>query len=202
MFSKGCVFVDNMQILTENIQCFQKLIYSFDAATYYHCQKVQLLSLLIGNILELPETHTELICRAALLHDLGKICIPKTILYKKEVLSQAEWALIREHPLQGADILASDRSPALESIIPLVLSHHERMDGTGYPYGIKGREIPLGSRIIAIADSLDAIISFRPYTNGAKTVAEALQELVDNAGTQFDEEIVCKVIQWAGNPTF
>jgi two-component system, cell cycle response regulator len=124
---------------------------------------------------------------AAVLHDIGKIAIPDTIINKPAALSDDEWAFMRRHTLIGERIIAS--APALRRASPLVRSSHEAFDGTGHPDGLAGDAIPLGARVIAICDAFDAMISTRPYSS-PKTIDDALAELRRCAGTQFDPAIV------------
>jgi putative nucleotidyltransferase with HDIG domain len=125
--------------------------------------------------------------RGALLHDIGKIGVPDRILLKPGTLSEAEWVEMRLHPEIGARILESVDlvRPAAE----IVLCHHEHFDGSGYPRGLKSHEIPLGARIFSVVDSLDAIVTPRPY-RPAQTHAEAVAEIVRCRGTQFDPGVV------------
>jgi two-component system cell cycle response regulator len=138
---------------------------------------------------ELGVTGSELeaLRHAAALHDIGKMAIPESIVEKPGPLSEAEWALIRRHTLIGERILAA--APALERSARLVRSSHERIDGTGYPDGLAGDEVPLGSRIILVADAFDAMISERSYGT-RRSEADALSELHRCAGTQFDPSVV------------
>jgi two-component system, cell cycle response regulator len=124
---------------------------------------------------------------AVVLHDIGKIAIPDTIINKPAALDDDEWAFVRRHTLIGERIIAS--APALRGAAPLVRSSHEAFDGSGYPDGLVGDAIPLGARVIAICDAFDAMISNRPYSS-PKTINEALAELRRCAGTQFDPAIV------------
>jgi HD-GYP domain-containing protein (c-di-GMP phosphodiesterase class II) len=135
----------------------------------------------------LPAEEIERIRIAALLHDLGKIAIPEEILDKPTTLSDAEWQAIGEHPRIGQVIL--EQASNLREAIPVVLHHHERFNGGGYPHGLKGSEIPLGARIVAVADAYHAMVHDRPY-KGALSHVLALQELRQHAGTQFDPQIV------------
>jgi diguanylate cyclase (GGDEF)-like protein len=132
-----------------------------------------------------PELET--LRHAAALHDIGKMAIPDSILEKPGTLSGAEWALIRRHTLIGERILSA--APALESSARLVRSSHERIDGTGYPDGLTASDIPLGSRIILVADAFDAMVSSRSYGTTLSD-ADALAELERCAGTQFDRSVV------------
>ena len=146
-------------------------------------------SLATGIALEmgLPREEIERIRIASLLHDLGKIAIPEEILDKPSTLSDAEWQAIGEHPRIGQVIL--EQATTLREAIPVVLHHHERFNGGGYPHGLKGNEIPLGARIVAVADAYHAMVHERPY-KGAQTHEDALRELRDHAGTQFDPAVV------------
>ena len=138
----------------------------------------------------------EIIRNAAILHDVGKMGIEEGILYKKSVLTEKEWGKILKHPEMGVDILGQKQTKILSQIknpdacFPGILYHHERYDGKGYPQGLKGEEIPLDARIIAVADSYDAMTSLRPYRDCKMTIAQAMEELQANAGTQFDPFIV------------
>ena len=146
-------------------------------------------SLATGMALEmsLPAEEIERIRVASLLHDLGKIAIPEEILDKPATLSDSEWQTIGEHPRIGQVIL--EQASGLREAIPVVLHHHERFNGGGYPHGLKGNEIPLGARIVAVADAYHAMVHDRPYKS-ALTHEEALVELRNHAGTQFDPAVV------------
>lgn len=135
----------------------------------------------------LPSEEIERIRIASLLHDLGKIAIPDEILDKPSTLTDPEWQAIGEHPRIGQVIL--EQATSLREAIPVVLHHHERFNGGGYPHGLMGSEIPLGARIVSVADAYHAMVHERPYSS-ALTHAEALAELRLNAGTQFDPEVV------------
>jgi diguanylate cyclase (GGDEF)-like protein len=141
----------------------------------------------IGIELGLPDEEIERIRIAALLHDLGKIAIPEEILDKPSTLTDAEWQAIGEHPRIGQVIL--EQASNLREAIPVVLHHHERYNGGGYPHGLRGNEIPLGARIVAVADAYHAMVHERPY-KGALSHEEALAELRRHGGTQFDPEVV------------
>ena len=146
-------------------------------------------SLATGMALELglPSEEVERIRIASLLHDLGKIAIPEEILDKPSELSDGEWQAIGEHPRIGQVIL--EQASGLREAIPVVLHHHERFNGGGYPHGLKGNEIPLGARIVAVADAYHAMVHDRPYSS-ALGHDEALEELRLHAGTQFDPKVV------------
>jgi HD-GYP domain-containing protein (c-di-GMP phosphodiesterase class II) len=122
-----------------------------------------------------------------LLHDLGKIAVPDRVLHKPGPLDRREFDLVRQHPEVGAEILRPLR--AFEGPEPAVLHHHEHFDGTGYPYGLKGSEIPLPARVVAVADAFDAMTSDRPYRAGIP-VMEAFDRLDDDDGRQWDRDVV------------
>jgi len=122
-----------------------------------------------------------------LLHDIGKIGIPDAILLKPGPLTPAEWKIMRTHPEIGRQLV--EQVPFLRGAVPIVYHHHERWDGTGYPLGLKGEDIPLGARIFALADAFDAMTFDRPYSQ-AIPLAAARQEIQRSAGTHFDPLVV------------
>ena len=133
---------------------------------------------------------------ACLLHDIGKVGLPDAILDKPGRLTDEEFDQIKKHPDYGWAILRL--LPGFERISLLVLHHHERIDGAGYPAGLKGEEIPLGARIVAVVDAFDAMVSDRPYREGLP-VAEAMRRLRADSGSQFDAEIVDLFLSVAGH---
>lgn len=137
--------------------------------------------------LGVPDRDLGHLFRGALLHDVGKIAVPDAILRKPGPLTDAEWAEMRRHPTAGHSILRD--VPFLQEALPTVLHHHERWDGSGYPAGLAGEDIPLGARIFAVIDTLDAITSDRPY-RAARSLEDARQEIRRCAGTQFDPRVV------------
>lgn len=152
-----------------------------------HLSGVARLAAAVGKRLGLDAEEQDVLVRAAELHDIGKIAIPDEILHKPEPLTESEWALMRKHPLIGERVL--DAAPALGPVAKLVRSTHERWDGEGYPDGLAGREIPLGSRIIFVCDAFNAITEGRAYRRPLSR-EQALDELRAGAGTQFDPELV------------
>jgi len=165
---------------------------SRDIYTKEHSINVMRYAVMTAKAMELPEHDIEIICNAAILHDLGKIGISQQILQKKEKLTNEEFNKIKQHPVIAFNILKN--SGYLRYELQIILYHHERFDGKGYPLGLKGRRIPLGARIIAVADSYDAMRAARPYRD-AMPVDYVLNELVNNAGAQFDPEILYVFLQ-------
>ena len=153
-----------------------------DSYTAGHSRRVQQLALAIGRELGLSQAELDLLGHAALFHDIGKLAIPDAILLKPASLTPDEWSLMQRHAEEGARII--DRLGFLNDAVPAIRHHHERFDGTGYPDRLAGEDIPLGARIIHVADALDSMLTTRIY-RAARPAAEALQELRTSAGTQF-----------------
>ncbi len=153
-----------------------------DSYTAGHSRRVQQLALAIGKELGLSQAELDLLGHAALFHDIGKLAIPDAILLKPASLTSEEWALMQRHAEEGARII--DRLGFLGDAVPAIRHHHERFDGTGYPDRLRGEEIPLGARIIHVADALDSMLTTRIY-RAARPPAEAVLELRRAAGSQF-----------------
>jgi putative two-component system response regulator len=157
-----------------------------DTQTEHHCERLALLAGRLGRRLDLPPAELDAVTYGALLHDVGKIGVPDTILTKPGPLDQDEWELVRRHPEIGERICAPLRS--FGAFGPIIRHHHERWDGAGYPGQIRGETIPIGARIVGLVDAFDAITHDRPY-RPARTVEQALDELARGAGAQFDPEL-------------
>jgi putative nucleotidyltransferase with HDIG domain len=160
-----------------------------DDYTGNHTQRVTRYATMLGEKLELPEDQLELIRLGGPLHDIGKIGIDDAILRKPGRLTGDEYEVMKTHTTKGAEILAS--VPEMEPILPIVRSHHERWDGSGYPDGLAGEEIPLLARIVAVADAFDAMTSNRPYHENkrGKSPAWAFGEVERQLGKQFDPDV-------------
>ncbi|MHB0979174.1 MAG: bifunctional diguanylate cyclase/phosphohydrolase [Thermoleophilia bacterium] len=158
-----------------------------DRYTHSHSQLVSELAAATARRVGLPEAGVERVKVGALLHDVGKIGVPDAVLAKEGSLTAEDWDSIRAHPVLGKTII--EQAPELKDVVPLVLHHQERFDGSGYPSHLRGESIPLGARIIAAADAYHAIRSDRPYRSG-RTHSEAITELRRCAGSQFDPIVV------------
>jgi len=202
---------DNMRVLQivgdiaalaiENLRLFKKSQRNFlntvaalaaaidakDSYTRGHSERVASYAVAIAGELELSDQEKTSIETAALLHDIGKIGVPDQILGKPAKLTDKEYMVVKMHPYTGAQIIQPIEM--LADVLPLVLAHHERFNGEGYLEGSKGKEIPLGARIISVADAFEAMTSERPHRS-AFSIDKAIKELKEKAGTQFDPDIV------------
>ena len=158
-----------------------------DAETEGHCQRVTAFCISIAKTMPVPDTYLPILARAAFLHDIGKMAIPDGILRKPGPLTDEEKKIMRTHCEIGYNMLI--RIPFLRDAAEIVLAHQEFFDGSGYPRGLRGDQIPLGARIFTIADSLDAMISDRPYRR-ALPMPHAREEIRRCSGSQFDPEVV------------
>ena len=160
-----------------------------DDRTSRHTERVGAMAGRLAAALGLPDDEAQLLSQAAKLHDVGKIGIPDSLLLKPAPLTAEEMTVMRAHTVLGGHILSGTDVPLLQLAERIALSHHEWWDGSGYPYGLKGDEIPLCGRIVAVADAFDAVTNDRPYRR-AQGVSEGLGEIVAHAGRQFDPQIV------------
>ena len=160
-----------------------------DNETVTHILRMSAYTKIISKKIGLDNLRAELIFLSAPMHDIGKIGTPDYILRKEGALSPEEWEIVKEHPLQGAEIIGHHQSALLQTARVVALTHHERFDGTGYPYGIKGYDIPLAGRIVAIADVFDALTSKRPYKE-AWSLEKAVEHLISQKGKHFDPELI------------
>ena len=167
-----------------------------DAETEHHSRRVTAFTIAIAKKMGLPKEEIEVIARGAFLHDIGKMAIPDDILHKPGKLTDDEMAVMKEHCYLGYKIIS--RIPFLAEAAEIVYAHQERYDGTGYPRRLKGEEIPLGARIFAVADTLDAMRSKRDYRD-AQTIQAARKEIELWSGRQFDPQIVKVFLEMPDN---
>jgi len=179
----------------QTVLAFTEAIGARDNYTRGHSERVAEYAQMIARAMGLHQLD-ELVYVAALVHDVGKIGVPETVLNKPGRLNDTEYIKIKQHPVTGANILK--QIGTFNNLVPIVRAHHERFDGRGYPDGLAGQEIPLISRIIAVADSFEAMTSDRSYRKRF-SIDYAVEELKRNAGTQFDPEVVeCFLTMVAG----
>jgi diguanylate cyclase (GGDEF)-like protein len=179
--------------LVTSIKTLISVINAKDRYTYSHVERVVIYCRHMADKLGLSEEDKKKLIFGAYMHDIGKINISKEILIKKMPPTDEEWRILKQHPSNGAEIIEPVES--LRVIVPLILHHHERYDGKGYPLGLSGENIPYLARVLTIADSFDAMTSKRSYTNLRKTYDEAIEELRACAGSQFDPDITEKFIE-------
>jgi putative nucleotidyltransferase with HDIG domain len=162
-------------------------VLEFDPRRNSHERRVSAYTIVIAKRMGIPKDEIQLFARGAFLHDIGKAGIPERILNKIDPLTPEEWDVIRQHAQNGYKIVGA--MPLVAEAAELVHTHHERYDGSGYPRALKGDEIPLGARIIAVANTLDSITSDLPY-RAARGFRAAFDEIQAGSGTQFDPAIV------------
>ena len=165
-----------------------------DENTFLHVKRVSEYSKILAKANGLSEKETELIYLAAPLHDIGKIGIRDNVLLKTDKLSDEEFSIMKSHTTIGYEILRHSSSPILQMGAKVALTHHERWDGKGYPYGLEGENIPIYGRIVAIADVFDALTAKRPYKE-PWSLAEALNFMLDNSAKMFDPNIIDKFLE-------
>jgi putative two-component system response regulator len=158
-----------------------------DRYTIFHAERVGQYASEIGKVIGLDDEDGELLYQGGVLHDLGKIVVPDAILLKPGPLSPEEFAVMQQHSVEGERICLSLRS--ISFYLPIIRHHHERFDGTGYPDHLRGSDIPMGARVVAVADAWDAMVSDRPYRAGLEVDA-ALGQLRIGSGSQWDAEVV------------
>ena len=174
------------QAYLESIQTLRYTVEAKDTYTRGHSDRVSEYSILIGEKMGLSENDIQTLMVGGIFHDIGKIGISDSILLKETKLTDSEYNEIKKHPSIGKNILSNTK--IFQNLIPIVYYHHERFDGTGYPEGLSGDEIPLLARIVSVADAFDAMTSKRSYRNDL-SIPEAIEELKRCSGSQFDPNI-------------
>ncbi len=194
MADQVAVALSNTRLIDEldalNVGALTALARTIDAKSPWtagHSERVTRTTLRVARKMGLGEDELEVINRGGLLHDIGKIGIPAEILDKPAALNEEEMQVMRDHVTVGARIL--EPIAAYSDVIPIVLRHHERFDGSGYPDGIAGEEIAFHARVLAAGDVYDALTSHRPYRSGMRS-ADAVAWIVEQSGAHFDPEVV------------
>ncbi len=179
--------VDMAGLHLRTIEALALAIEAKDVDTYEHLRRVGLYAVALAKELGLPEPELQALQAAALLHDIGKLAIPEHIISKPGRLTAVEFEKMKIHPVIGAEILDSVEFPY--PVVPIVIAHHEKWDGTGYPYGLKGDEIPMGARILSTVDCFDAMTSERQYRR-AMAPEDVIRYIVSESGKSFDPRVV------------
>jgi len=177
-----------MKQATAALTSFEAALDSRDSETYAHCQRTASIAVILGRRLGLSQHLLLTLERGVFLHDVGKIHIPERLLKKSGLLEEAEWKIMRGHVVTGYAMLSSN--VALTEVAAIVLAHHERYDGTGYPHRLEGDDIPFGARICAVADCFDMLTAANPSYRRAMTVSEAWTYVRSQQGTHFDPVVV------------
>lgn len=177
-----------MTVLNDKVYSLLNELNSFSSSTYQHAMRVAIICCSFGERLGLDEEEIEKLKIGGLLHDIGKLWIPDAILNKPSKLSFEEYEIVKNHSKYGIDLL-NGAGFSDQDVLDMVLHHHERIDGKGYPCGLKGNSIPKLARILSICDCFDAMRSKRLYSEN-KDLDYIRKELLDNSGTQFDENYV------------
>ncbi len=172
------------------VKTLSKALDARDAYTAFHSENVAKYSYLIAEKLKLRPMMRQDIFIGALLHDIGKIGIPENVLNKPGRLTEAEYACIKNHPQKGHDMVSHISKFKKNGLLDTILYHHERYDGSGYPFGKKGENIPLAARIVSVADAFDAMTSMRIYRNEPFSMNHVMSEIKKNSGIQFDPVVV------------
>jgi HD-GYP domain-containing protein (c-di-GMP phosphodiesterase class II) len=178
-----------MDEITRNTAAVLRALGERDDNTSAHCGRTSALSVETGRAFGLSSDDLTVLRWAAALHDIGKIGIPDRVLFKPGRFDEEEFAVMRTHPQRGHDILASIPGAQIAAIATVVLHHHEAVDGSGYPEGLRGQDIPILARILSIVDSYDAIATARPY-HSAKSHIEVMRMLNDEQGRKYDPYVL------------
>lgn len=182
------------------IRHLMAVLQRYDPPTFRHSQRVAFLARSTARLLGWDPRGLHLMAVAGLLHDVGKLAVDREILHKPGRLTGAEWEVIRRHPVTSAQLVS--RVTGSSRLASWVRSHHERWDGAGYPDGLAGPDIPLASRVLAVADAFDAMVGGRPYHRRRITVEAALEEIERQAGRQFDPYVarlfIAMILEGAG----
>lgn len=204
---QAVIAIKNAQLYEEqkkmsygSIKSLAALLDAKSPHTYTHSDKFVKIVLAVAEEMRLPREEIRNLRYAALLPDTGKFSIPDEILRKRGGLSKKEFRVIKKQHLESLKIL--EPLDFLKPVIPIIMHHHERYDGTGYPKGLKGRQIPIGARVMAVADAFEAMVSARPYKDTRASMQQALKEIENNKGRQFDPEVVEAFVSASKNPGF
>ena len=183
---------ENRELFLGTVKSLAAAIDGKDPYTRGHSERVSRFSVAIAQRLDLPDDEVEKIRISALLHDVGKIGIDDSVLKKPAALTDEEYEIMKKHPQKGYKIMS--QIPAMKEFLPGMYMHHEMINGQGYPQGLKGDEIPLMARVVAVADTFDAMTTERPYQRAMK-FEDALARIKSFVGTRYDERVVTAFIE-------
>lgn len=186
------LYIEEKRIIVNYINSLTRMMSEHMPSSHIHYKGIARLIKELGKQLRLSETEIKPLEYASLLHDTGKLQLPQKIFKKQEPLTEDEYRIIMKHPKKGIEMIKD--LGALKPVIPIILHHHERYDGKGYPSHLKKREIPFGSRVLAVIDAFDAMFFGRPYKN-QMTLEEIESELYRQRGGQFDPDIVAAFLK-------
>lgn len=181
------LYKEQERITMGSIKSLAAILDTRAPGTYVPKASFRKITMAIGQGLRMNSQELKSLEYAALLHDAGQVVVPDDVLAKPAKLTGKEYDIVKEHPLKGAEIVKHMK--ALKTVVPVILHHHEKYDGSGYPKGLKGAQIPTGSRIMAVVGAFEAMITKKPYRE-TKTINEAAEEIRINSGTQFDPKVV------------
>ncbi|MBU2541192.1 MAG: HD domain-containing protein [Candidatus Omnitrophica bacterium] len=187
------LYDEQEKLLLGSVKTLVSVLNSTSPQAYTHSKNFNHILLAIAEQMHLSEQEIHALLYAGLLHDAGKIDIPTNILTKSTKLTGREFRIIKEHPLKGVKIIKPLQ--LLKPAIPIIQHHHEKYDGTGYPAGLKKNQIPLGARIMAVADAFEAMLVERPYRRHKMTLSAAVGEMKKFSGTQFDPKVIDALIK-------
>lgn len=187
------LYEEQQKLLLGSVKSLVAVLNSKTPKVFTHSKNFNHILMAIAEQMHLPESEVHALLYAGLLHDAGKVDIPEKILTKSKRLTGREYRLIKEHPLMGVKIIKPLQ--LLKPAIPIIQHHHEKYDGSGYPAGLKKNQIPLGARIMAVADAFEAMTLDRPYRRQKLTFSEAIKEIKKNAGSQFDPKVIDALIR-------
>jgi putative two-component system response regulator len=193
-----------LKLRTDELECAESVLFTLarsiegkDPYTHGHCERLSECSARLGQHLDLSEDQITALRRAGVVHDIGKVAVPDSILLKPAKLTSEEWKLMKEHPVMGERICAPLKS--FRPVLPIIRHHHEKLDGSGYPDGLRGENIPITARVLQIVDVYDALTTERPYKK-AFSVPEALQTMKDEVGKGWwDAHIFAQFEQLVGS---
>ncbi len=199
--SQAAVAIQNANLIEEIKEIQLEAIYMLSTAAEFkdkvtgdHIKRISRVSYLISRKMHFDREFCEIILYASPMHDIGKVVIPDQVLNKPDRLEPKEWKIMKKHTIYGAQIIGDSKHKLFQVAKNIALYHHERFDGTGYPYGLSGDEIPIEARIVQVADVFDALVSERPYKT-AWTFDDALEYIQDMRGTQFDPEVANSFVE-------